>query len=54
MPANLVRVVVQGSTNVPHEWLRLKVDPASPRVFSCEDVVFGSGVVTPCPAPLAP
>jgi hypothetical protein len=54
MPANLVRVVVQGSTNMPHEWLRLQVDPASARVFSCEDVVFGSGVVTPCPTPLAP
>ena len=54
MPANLVRVVVQGSTSVPHEWLRLEVDPASPGVFSCENVVFGSGVVTPCPVPLAP
>ncbi len=54
MPANVLRVVVQGSTSVPHEWLRLKVDPASPGVFSCENVVFGSGAVTPCPQPLAP
>jgi hypothetical protein len=53
-PANLTRVVVQGSTNVPHEWLRLTIDPASPSVFSCEDVVFTTGAVTPCPAPLAP
>jgi len=54
MPANLTRVVVQGSTSVPHEWLRLTVDPASPGVFSCENVVFGTGATTPCPAPLAP
>jgi hypothetical protein len=54
MPANLVRVVVQGSTSVPHEWLRLEVDPSSARVFSCENVVFGSGAVTPCPEPLTP
>jgi len=53
-PANLTRVVVQGSTELPHEWLRLRVDPAKPKVFSCENVVFGSGAVTPCPAPLAP
>ncbi len=54
MPANLTRVVVQGSTSVPHEWLRLTVDPAKPGVFSCENVVFGSGATTPCPAPPAP
>lgn len=53
-PANLTRVVVQGSTSVPHEWLRLKVDPRSAGVFSCENVIFGSGAVSPCPAPLAP
>jgi hypothetical protein len=53
-PANLTRVVVEGSTNVPHEWLKLKADPSSPKVFSCENVVFLSGAVTPCPAPLAP
>jgi hypothetical protein len=53
-PPNLTRVVVQGSTNVPHEWLRLTVDPSSPKVFSCESVVFVSGAVSPCPAPLAP
>jgi hypothetical protein len=53
-PPNLTRVVVEGSTSVPHEWLRLKVDPSSPKVFSCENVVFLSGAVTPCPAPLTP
>lgn len=53
-PANLTRIVVQGSTSMPHEWLRLHVDPAAPRVFSCENVVFAAGTVTPCPAPLAP
>lgn len=53
-PANLVRVVVQGSTSEPHEWLRLKVDPGSPRVFSCQNILFGTGRVDPCPAPLAP
>jgi len=53
-PANLTRVVVQGSTSLPHEWLRLKVDPSSPKVFSCESVEFVSGAVSPCAAPLAP
>ena len=53
-PANLTRIVVQGSTSVPHEWVRLKVDPATPTVFSCEIVVFGSGAISPCAAPLAP
>ena len=49
MPSNLTRVVVQGSTNTPHEWLRLHVDPRSAGVLSCENVVFGSGATTPCP-----
>ncbi|MDX6689664.1 MAG: hypothetical protein QOG15_1121 [Solirubrobacteraceae bacterium] len=54
MPANLTRVVVEGSTTTPHEWLRLHVDPSSPRVFSCENVVFVTKTVTPCPGTLAP
>ena len=54
MPANLTRVVVQGSTSEPHEWLRLTVDPVAAGVFSCERVTFGTGAVAPCPAPLAP
>jgi hypothetical protein len=49
MPANLTRVVVQGSTSTPHEWLRLRVQPRSRGVLSCESVVFGSGTTTPCP-----
>ena len=54
MPPNLIRIVVQGSTSVPREYLRLRVDPSSATVFSCENVVFGSGSVSPCPGPLAP
>jgi hypothetical protein len=53
-PANVTRIVVQGSTNTPHEWLKLHVNPRDPGVFSCENVVFGTGATTPCPAPLAP
>jgi hypothetical protein len=37
---NLVRVTVQGSTNVPHEWLKLHVDPHSADVFSWQNVAF--------------
>ncbi len=54
MPANVTRLVVEGSTNTPHEWLRLRVDPSTPQVFSCENVHFQTRVVTPCPAPFAP
>jgi hypothetical protein len=53
-PANLTRIVVQGSTSVPHEWLRLRIDPSRAGVFSCENVVFVTGAVTACPAPLTP
>jgi hypothetical protein len=43
---NLTRVVVQGSTNCPHAYLRLHADPASDAVFSGENVVlpFDAGV----------
>jgi hypothetical protein len=54
MPDNLTRIVVQGSTNVPHEWTKLTVDPDAPGVFSCETVQFATKKSTPCPAPLAP
>lgn len=37
---NLTRITVQGSTNTPHEWLRLSIDPRSPQVFSWENVVY--------------
>jgi hypothetical protein len=54
MPPNLARAVVQASTHSPHEWMALHVDTSS-KVFSCESVVFASGVVTPCPgAPASP
>ena len=51
MPENLTRIVVQGSTSTPHEWLRLHVDRKSEGVFSCEIVPFG-GAAHSCPAPL--
>jgi hypothetical protein len=51
MPANLTRVVVEGSTTVPHESLKLFVDRKDPGVFSCVVKPFG-GAETPCPAPL--
>ncbi len=37
---NLTRVVVQGSTNAPAEWLRVTVDPESPEVFSWSNVAY--------------
>jgi hypothetical protein len=54
MPANLKRVVVQGSSSTPREWLRLHVDPKSEQVFSCENVAYRTAAVSACPAPLAP
>jgi hypothetical protein len=52
MAANLTRIVVQGSTSVPHEWLRLHVDRKDEGVFSCEVIPFG-GTPKPCPGALA-
>ncbi len=37
---NLRRVTVQGSTNLPHEWLRLTIDPRSEDVFGWTNVVY--------------
>jgi hypothetical protein len=37
---NLTRVVVQGSTNCPHTYLRLHVDPTSEAVFSGQNVLL--------------
>ncbi|HZF27203.1 MAG TPA: hypothetical protein VEZ88_13140 [Steroidobacteraceae bacterium] len=37
---NLTRIVVQGSTNDPGEWLRLTIDPRTPKVFAWENVVY--------------
>jgi hypothetical protein len=38
---NLQRVTVQGSTNTPHEWLKLTIDPNTDEVFSWRNVAFG-------------
>lgn len=44
---NLTRIVVQGSTNAPAEWLRLRIDPRDAAVFSWTNVPYcaapGSG-----------
>ena len=39
---NLSRVTVNGSTSCPHEYLRLRIDPSSPDVFSHERVPLPS------------
>ncbi|MCW2982766.1 MAG: hypothetical protein JWR63_336 [Conexibacter sp.] len=39
--SNLQRLTVQGSTNQPHEWLKLRIDPSSPTVFSWQNMPFG-------------
>ena len=38
--SNLTRIIVQGSTNLPREWLRLTIDPRSRQVFSWENVQY--------------
>ncbi|MFL6575583.1 MAG: hypothetical protein ACJ8MR_03135 [Povalibacter sp.] len=37
---NLTRIVVQGSTNDPGEWLRITIDPRSRNVYSWSNVVY--------------
>lgn len=37
---NLTRIVVQGSTNIPAEWLRLTIDTTTTDVFSATNVVY--------------
>jgi hypothetical protein len=37
---NVTRIVVQGSTSTPHEWLKLRVDPSDPAVFSWQVIPF--------------
>jgi hypothetical protein len=37
---NLQRLVVQGSTNDPGEWLRITIDPSTPEVFSWANVPY--------------
>ncbi len=45
---NLTRVTVQGSTNVPREWLRLTIDANTPDVFGWTSVVYCDAATT-CP-----
>lgn len=45
---NLSRIVVQGSTTAPGEWLKLTIDPRKPGVFSWENVVYCSDPATTC------
>jgi hypothetical protein len=37
---NLTRVVVQGSTSKPSEWLKLTIDGRKPYPYSWQNVVF--------------
>ncbi len=46
---NLTRITVQGSTNAPAEWLRLRIDPHTPQVFSWENVVYCNNPTVVCP-----
>lgn len=39
---NLTRITVQGSTNVPNEWLKLTIDPSSSTVFTWQNVCYSS------------
>jgi len=39
---NLQRIVVQGSTNSPAEWLKITVDPRTPGMFSWSNVAYCS------------
>ena len=45
---NLTRIVVQGSTNSPAEWLRLHIDPRDPKVFSWTNVPYCANPVGGC------
>jgi hypothetical protein len=37
---NVTRITVQGSTTLPHEWLRLTIDPRSAHIFSWVNVPY--------------
>jgi hypothetical protein len=43
---NLTRITVEGSTTLPHEWLRLTIDPHSSDIFSTTNVIYCSS--DPC------
>lgn len=45
---NLTRIVVQGSTNAPAEWLRLRIDPRDPKVFSWSNVPYCASPAKGC------
>lgn len=45
---NLTRVTVQGATTAPAEWLKLKIDPATPDVFSWTRVPYCKDPATSC------
>ena len=45
---NLTRVIVQGSTNAPAEWVRLTVNPRSKDLFTVENVPYCKDPLTTC------
>jgi len=45
---NLTRIVVQGSTNAPAEWLRLTIDPSKDQPFSWTNVAYCTDPKTSC------
>jgi len=45
---NLTRVVVQGSTNAPAEWLKLKIDPRKTQPFSWLNIPYCSDPAITC------
>lgn len=46
---NLTRLTVQGSTNAPAEWLRLRIDPSNKRApFSWTNVAYCKDPLTSC------
>jgi hypothetical protein len=47
--SNLTRIVVQGSTNAPAEWLRLTIDPRKAQPFSWVNVPYCANPEVSCP-----
>lgn len=45
---NLTRIVVQGSTTAPGEWLKLTIDPRKSEVFSWTNVAYCNNPATSC------
>jgi len=46
---NLTRIVVQGSTNSPAEWLKLTIDPRKPDPFKWTNVAYCADPTVTCP-----